>query len=255
MSLIVLFGVVFIAIAWHELGHYWTARAFGIGIQEYDVGIGPKLFQVRLGPTRFTWRLLPIGGYVDPADWDDVEDPEYLKKLDPAERAMVKQARGWFSNHPLHQQLMMLIAGPAFNVILAVVVFSFVGPAKDYDAGLGDLVRSAWNVNARSQVAGIPLAQNTSLVDYLAGFHQALRLGPAYVVRIFATLNMGLAVLNLLPMLPLDGGRIVWSIFMSFYQGDRRGKALLARRRKAMKVLMALSIVGLVVVIAGQFMI
>lgn len=58
---LLLLGVLIIA---HEAGHFWAARACGIGVQEFSMGMGPLIakWQSRKG-TQFSVRLLPIGGY------------------------------------------------------------------------------------------------------------------------------------------------------------------------------------------------
>ena len=58
---LLLLGVLIIA---HEGGHFWAARACGIGVQEFSMGMGPLIakWQSKKG-TQFSVRLLPIGGY------------------------------------------------------------------------------------------------------------------------------------------------------------------------------------------------
>jgi membrane-associated protease RseP (regulator of RpoE activity) len=81
--------MICLAIAWHEFGHLLFAWMTGIGIQEYSIGFGTKIIEKRIGETRFSFRLFPFGGYVDTADWDDVEEPDDLRALDSVERDMV----------------------------------------------------------------------------------------------------------------------------------------------------------------------
>ena len=57
---VLLFGLV---IFLHELGHFLTAKAFGIRVNEFALGMGPKLFSFGKGETKYSLRLLPIGGF------------------------------------------------------------------------------------------------------------------------------------------------------------------------------------------------
>ena len=59
-ALSVLAGIVLI----HELGHYSSAKSFGIDVEEFSVGIGPKLLGFKAFGDEFSLRLLPLGGYV-----------------------------------------------------------------------------------------------------------------------------------------------------------------------------------------------
>lgn len=253
VPLFVLLVMLFAAIAFHEVGHYVVAKYFGIGVQEYSVGLGFKLFQWRWGCTRYTIRAFPFAGWVDCADWMDCENENALKALDPVERRMVQKKGGWFSNQPCSERILMLLAGPAFNVLLSVATITLVGFPRNTDAGYLDLFAAAWNVESRAAVAGIPLADNTSVLDHLAGLNLALYHGPQPVLRIFATLNMGLAVLNLMPMLPLDGGQVVWNLYALKAHDHLRGKQLAAARRKSMPYRVGFSLLGFVILIAIQF--
>ena len=62
---IVLFAVVLIAVVLlHEAGHFFTAKAFGIKVEEFFVGFGPRLWSTRRGETEYGVKLIPAGGYV-----------------------------------------------------------------------------------------------------------------------------------------------------------------------------------------------
>src|SRR6185295_14034119 len=53
-----------IAIAFHEFGHFATAKAFGIKVDKFFIGFGPKLWSTRRGETEYGVSAFPIGGYV-----------------------------------------------------------------------------------------------------------------------------------------------------------------------------------------------
>src|SRR5438445_13796618 len=48
----------------HEAGHFFTAKAFGIKVEEFFVGFGPRLWSTRRGETEYGVKLLPLGRYV-----------------------------------------------------------------------------------------------------------------------------------------------------------------------------------------------
>ena len=57
--------VITTVVFFHELGHFWVARRFGVKVEVFSVGFGGEIFgwTDRLG-TRWKISWLPIGGYV-----------------------------------------------------------------------------------------------------------------------------------------------------------------------------------------------
>lgn len=103
--LLVLIGVMIII---HELGHYWAARLFDIRVDTFSVGFGPRMFGFKRGETDFRIAWIPFGGYVRMAGEQATDEP------DP---------RGFLSK-PRWQRLIVVFAGPAMNVFLAVALLA-----------------------------------------------------------------------------------------------------------------------------------
>ena len=59
---IVILGVI---VFLHELGHFATAKYFGMPVSEFAIGMGPRIFSVRKGETVYSIRVLPLGGFVN----------------------------------------------------------------------------------------------------------------------------------------------------------------------------------------------
>ena len=59
---VVILGVI---VFLHELGHFATAKYFGMPVSEFAIGMGPKIFSVRKGETVYSIRVLPLGGFVN----------------------------------------------------------------------------------------------------------------------------------------------------------------------------------------------
>jgi regulator of sigma E protease len=96
----------------HELGHYVVAKLCGVRVEVFSLGFGKRLWGFRRGDTDYRISLLPLGGYVKMAG----ENPMEARTGDPGE----------FTSHPRWQRFLIAIAGPAMNVILAVVVLTAV---------------------------------------------------------------------------------------------------------------------------------
>ena len=75
MATIIAFIVVFfVLVLVHEFGHFIFAKRSGILVREFSIGMGPKLIATRRNHTTYTLRLLPLGGYVRMAGWQDEDD-------------------------------------------------------------------------------------------------------------------------------------------------------------------------------------
>lgn len=95
----------------HELGHFITAKKFGVLVHEFAIGMGPKIFSFGKGETKYSLRLLPIGGYVRLEGENEVEDNDNPRS---------------FSNlHPL-KRIIVLISGALMNVLLGFIIFTII---------------------------------------------------------------------------------------------------------------------------------
>ena len=107
----------------HELGHYFVGRWFGVKADAFSIGFGRELvgWTDKRG-TRWKVAALPLGGYVKFAgDMSPVSEPtaEWLQ-LPAAERAQTFQAK------PVWQRFLIVLAGPAVNMLMAVLLFAML---------------------------------------------------------------------------------------------------------------------------------
>ena len=108
--LITILGAVFVfgvIVMIHELGHFLTAKACGMRVDEFAIGIGPNVIQKQKGETLYSIRLLPLGGFNKIAGMDPSEDV--------GERG--------FNNKPVWQRFIVIAAGATFNFLLAIVIY------------------------------------------------------------------------------------------------------------------------------------
>ncbi len=117
--LFVLTVVVFV----HEMGHYLVGRWCGIGVREFSIGFGPELlgFNDRRG-TRWKLSAIPLGGYVkfvgDMSVTSEPSNREEDEALSPEERKVA------FHLQPVWKRAATVFAGPLFNFLLAIAVFT-----------------------------------------------------------------------------------------------------------------------------------
>src|SRR5919198_1567361 len=130
-------------VAPHEGGHFLLAKLFKVRVIEYSIFLGNRLWSTVRGGTQYSFRSIPLGGYVrlggmEPGDYDDPQG---------------------FHRKPAYQRLLILLAGPAANFLVAAIVMVGVSltqvnsdpgkvvavtvPSPAYAAGLrpGDSIR------------------------------------------------------------------------------------------------------------------
>jgi regulator of sigma E protease len=109
--LIVLSILVFI----HELGHFTVARLLGVKVYVFSIGFGKKLITKQWKGTQWTFSLIPLGGYVKMKGQED---------LNPA---LANNDSDSYNTKTPFQRILILLAGPAANFLLAFVVYILIG--------------------------------------------------------------------------------------------------------------------------------
>lgn len=107
-------------VVFHELGHYWVGRLFGVGAEQFSIGFGREVagWTDRRG-TRWRIGWLPLGGYVKFVGDADVSS------LEAAEKGAPGTAVGHnFHDRPPWQRFLIILAGPLANFILAIAIFA-----------------------------------------------------------------------------------------------------------------------------------
>jgi regulator of sigma E protease len=96
----------------HEFGHYWVARKLGFKVLRFSVGFGKALWSRRgrdADRVEYVLAAIPLGGYVKLLD-------EREAPVDPSELHRA------FNRRPHWQRILVLLAGPAFNIAFAILL-------------------------------------------------------------------------------------------------------------------------------------
>ena len=103
---ILVFGVLIFT---HELGHFLTAKLFGVRVNEFAVCMGPTLLQKKVGETTYSLRLIPIGGFCAMEGEDEAsDDPRAFTSAKPWKRAII------------------LVAGSVMNFLTGLLVLAIM---------------------------------------------------------------------------------------------------------------------------------
>lgn len=213
---VVFLGILTALVIVHEWGHYVVARRVGMAPTEFFMGFGPTVWS-RTGPSglRYGVKLLPAGGYVK------------IPGMGPREQVEASRERFTYRAAPRRARLAVVLAGVAVNFAVAVVLFAGfamtepgVGPLRAVGTGverttqvatgtldgLGSLVLGADDY-ARSVAKGdVPENRMMSPIGGAQVAGGLLDMAPDRLLLLAAVFSASLALLNLLPLLPLDGG-------------------------------------------------
>ena len=124
--------VLTVVVTIHELGHFLTARAFGVKVDRFAIGFGRAIFS-RTDRKGVEWRFgwIPLGGYVKFAgDLDETGVPD-RKGLDELRSRLSAEKgegaeRDYLYFKPLWQRALVVAGGPFANFVLALVIFTIL---------------------------------------------------------------------------------------------------------------------------------
>jgi len=178
----------------HEFGHFLAARIVGVPIRIFSIGFGPKLWAVKRGKTEYRIAVVPLGGYVLP-DFDD--DKEFF----------ALSAR---------KRIVMTIGGPFASLVLPLFCFAL---ANLFSAGMSFnslVIKPFYQAYAIFSQVVIALLGMFSQHSQLSGIIGVVTQGGQFIgfslvkaIRFVGLISLNLAVLNLVPLPVLDGGKVL----------------------------------------------
>jgi len=99
----------------HEFGHFLFAKLSGVGVLKFSLGFGKKIIGKKIGETEYMVSAIPLGGYVKMLGGEGAEDESELELSE-------EDKKRTFMAQPLWKRMGIVLAGPMFNIFLAVVL-------------------------------------------------------------------------------------------------------------------------------------
>jgi regulator of sigma E protease len=202
MSYLAVVVVVGLVIAIHECGHLLAAKMCGIPIQRFSVGFGPKLVGFRWGETSYWLSVIPLGGYV-------------LPTLDESEARRL----------PLHKGILFAVGGPVANVVTAYLGLIALGRVQFSLSAVDTLSFATTQLWIDLQQVAQAIAMLFTGVGEISGIVGVVAIGGsqfgstlAGLLAFSVAINLNLAIFNLLPFPPLDGGRIAFAVLEKIHR-------------------------------------
>ena len=218
IAVIVFFVILIVP---HEFGHFITAKMLGVKVNEFAFGMGPAILQKQGKETLYSVRIFPIGGYCAlEGENEDTGDPNA------------------FNSKPGWVKIIILSAGVIMNVITAfIIVFSILliarftakgnGAAELADIGtlqifttslqdslttVGRMALLIFDSLKQLFTGGASINDLSGPVGIVSAVNESASQGVIYYFILTAIMCVNLAVVNILPLPALDGGRILFVI-------------------------------------------
>jgi len=119
----------------HELGHYLIARLFKVSVEKFSIGFGKPLHQWKTkNGTIWSLGRIPLGGYVKFSEIDNEKN---------IINSYITNGNKYFNTIPVFQRILVVLAGPLFNFILAIFIFaslSFTLGTYRVDSIVGEVI-------------------------------------------------------------------------------------------------------------------
>ena len=197
MTYLAALAILSLLVAVHELGHLLAGKWMNVPIARFSVGFGRKLAGFTYGGTEYRLSAIPLGGYVMPA----IEEEEEYFRL---------SAR---------QRIIFALGGPLANILFALPAIALInalsGPATIYDLTLGPVIQAM--VILKAVLLAIPAIFSqpenvSSVVGIVSVGGQFAASGIIGALKFAVIISLNLAIFNMLPLPPLDGGKIVLDV-------------------------------------------
>jgi len=143
----------------HEFGHYITARIFGVRVEKFYLFFNPwfTLYKRKIGHTEYGIGWLPMGGYVSLAGMiDESMNTEQMKQA----------PQPWeFRTKPAWQRLIVMLAGIAMNILLAIVIYAGILYTWGESYYHSDDIKHGYVFNERAEALGFEDGDNIVAID------------------------------------------------------------------------------------------
>ena len=199
LKIIFLLGFLIII---HEGGHFLVAKLCKVRVNEFSIGFGPKLWSKQEKETKYELRLIPFGGFVNMEGEEEHSEKE-----------------GSFSKASIPKRFAIIVAGALVNILFGILAYIILLMVRYYTVVEPNIIESI--SYAFSSTGKLIYAMFDSIVQLFSGkvslndmvgpvgISQMISQtsGLSQFIYLLALISVSLGITNLLPFVPLDGGK------------------------------------------------
>jgi len=190
IGILLFLAAILLIVLFHEMGHLFVGRWVGIHCDKISIGFGPKLWG-RFDSKGTEWVIspLPFGGYVRPR----------------------------LEGTSIRQRIAMIAAGPFVSIFPPLFIMEAYVALKGKQSIISRIISSwdkiaeAGNLGLNGHVEGFNIMANFSIPDFTSW------------LILLAVLSVMIGILNLIPLMPFDGGRLFLAAFEAILGKDSKG--------------------------------
>jgi regulator of sigma E protease len=146
VTILAFMAVLIVLVLAHECGHFFTAKAAGVRVEEFGIGFPPRLLSIKHRDTLYSINALPLGGFVKLAGEED-----------PSVHGSLAGKSTWV-------RILVLASGALMNAILPVLLFS-IAAIIPHNVLSGQVLVESVVVGSPAAQAGIEPGDNIVSVD------------------------------------------------------------------------------------------
>jgi regulator of sigma E protease len=173
MSVLYFFLLVGVLVVIHELGHFAAAKLLDIKVLRFSFGYGRPIVRARLGETEYQVAVFPLGGYVRILGIEG----------DASEPAAAGRS---FASRPMWQRVVVVLAGPAANLLLPVAIYFvfFAGHTMLPAAVVGDVLADGAAARAGLEPGDRVVQIDGTAMRYWEDIEQAVQSSPGKELKL-----------------------------------------------------------------------
>jgi regulator of sigma E protease len=177
LSVLYFFLLVGVLVVIHELGHFVAAKLLDVKVLRFSLGYGRPLVRATLGETEYQIAVFPVGGYVRILGVDEVAG-----RADPGRS---------FASRPLWQRLTIILAGPAANLVLPIIIYFafFAGHTMVGGPVIGDVLEAGVAARAGLEPGDRVLEIDNSAVRYWEEIEHRVQSSPGKELHVRLSRN------------------------------------------------------------------
>lgn len=230
IKIIFLLGILVLI---HEGGHFIVAKLCKIKVNEFAIGFGKTILSKKIGDTIYALKLIPLGGFVR------MEGEECFS-----------EEEGSFSKASYWKKILIVAAGGITNILFAIIMF-FLLVIFYYKYPLNEALQITGNfMYAIIESLRILFSGKVTINELVGpiGISNIIvqTTGLANYIYLIATVSLSLGVTNLLPIPPLDGGKILIYIIEKIRKKSFKAETAVAIEMTGFVFIMLLAVVVMI---------